>query len=208
MNDTENETVRFSMKPNPFFYALEFTLQALFAGTTGALIISFFPFMGFPFMWPGLYSERGVVLLLVTYALLGLSLFIVAYVASCYLMLVATDKRASVRFSFWGMTTDRLSIAIETVEHIEIKFYGATYGSVYLSSPIRHARNEATRASILIERSNSIWSIWRSMTTWPRLFGFYGFKGFVEFANIISEQRNSVPNVKGNMMPVPRFLIR
>jgi hypothetical protein len=123
-------------------------------------------------------------------------------------MFIATDKRAIVRFSFWGMTTDGLSIAIETVEHIEINSYGATYGSVYLNSPIRHARNEATRASIPIERSNSIWSIWRSMTTWPRLLGFYGFKGFDEFADIISEQRNSVPNIKGTMMPVPRFLIR
>lgn len=193
------------MKPNPFFYALEFTLHALFAGTIRALIISFFPFMGFPFVWPGLYSERGGVLLLVTYALLGLSLFLIAIITSCYLMFVATDKTAIVRFSFWGMTTDGLSIAIETVERIEIKSYGATYGSVYLNSPIRHARSEATGAAILIERSNSSW---RSMTTWPRLLGFYGFKSFDEFANIISERRNSVLNVKGAMMPVPSFLIR
>jgi hypothetical protein len=208
MNDTENETVRFRRKPNPFFYALEFTLHALFAGTTRALAISLFPFMGFPFIWPGLYTERSIVLLLVTYALLGLTLFIVAFLSSCYLMFIATDQRAIVRFSFWGMTIDGLSIAIETVEHIEIKSYGATYGSVYLNSPIRHARNEASMASIPLERGNSIWSIWRSMTTWPRLLGFYGFKGFYEFANIISEQRNSVPDVKEAMMPVPRFFIR
>ncbi|TWC00216.1 hypothetical protein FBZ93_1058 [Bradyrhizobium macuxiense] len=46
------------------------------------------------------------------------------------------------------------------------------------------------------------------MTTWPRLLGFYGFKGFNEFADIISEQRNSVSDVKGTMMPVPSFLIK
>jgi hypothetical protein len=119
-----------------------------------------------------------------------------------------TDKKAIVRFSFSAMTTDDLSIAIETVEHIETSSYGATYGSVYLNSPIGHARNEATGASILIERSHSIWSIWRLMTTWPRLFGFYGFKGFYEFANIISEQRNAVPNIKDTILPVPRFLRR
>jgi hypothetical protein len=208
MNGTENETVRFSMKPNPFFYALGFTLHALCAGTTGALLISFFPLMGFPFMWPGLYSERGVILLLATYALLAGALFIVSFFTSRYLMFIATDKRAIVRFSLWGMTTDGISIAIETVQHIKIKSCGATYGSVYLNPPIRHARNGATGASILIERSNSIWSTWRLMVTWPRLLGFYGFKGSDEFANIISEQRNSIPNVEETVMPVPRFLIR
>ena len=202
MNDTKNETVRFNMKPNPFLYALEFTRRTLLAVTIVGL------FTGIPFFMPGIYSGRAVLLLLIAYAFLGLLLFLVAFVTACHLVFVVTDKRAIVRFSFWGMTTDGLSIAIETVKHIEIKSYGATYGSVYLNSPIRRARNEATRASILTERSNSIWSIWRSMSTWPRLLGFYGFKGFYEFANIISEQRNSVPNVKGTMMPVPRFLKR
>jgi hypothetical protein len=107
------------------------------------------------------------------------------------------------------MTTDGLSIAIETVKRIEITSYGATYGSVYLTCeepsprensrgsepddpqprPIRRARNEATSASIPNKRFDSIW---RSMNIWRRLLGFYGFKGFDEFANIISEQQNSV----------------
>ncbi len=210
MNDTKNETVRFSMKPSPFLYALEFTRYTLIAGTAVAL------FIGIPFIWPGLYSERGVVLLLMTYALLGLPLFIVAYVAACHLMFVVTDKRAIVRSSFWRTTTDGLSIAIESVKHIAITSYGATYGSVYLTYdktsprenskdsepdypqpwPIRRARNETTRASVPIKRTNSIWA---SMNNpWPRLLGFYGFKGFDEFANIISEQQNSVPNVRGD----------
>jgi hypothetical protein len=113
------------------------------------------------------------------------------------------------------MTTDELSIAIETVNSIEINSHGSTYGSVYLSydktsprenskdgesdypqpGPIRRARNGATRASIPIKRTNSIWG---SISTWPRWHGFYGFKGFDEFANIISEQQNSVPNVRGD----------
>ncbi len=105
------------------------------------------------------------------------------------------------------MTTDNLWIAIESVERIEIVSYGVTYGSVYLTydktsprenskdgepdysqpGPNRRAHNEVTRASVPIKRTNSIWG---SMNTWPRLFGFYGFKGFDEFANIISEQQN------------------
>jgi hypothetical protein len=205
MNDTENETVRFSMKPNPVFYALEFTRHALLMGTVVGISICI------PLIWPGIYSERGVVLLLMTYALLGLPLFIVAFVAACHLMFVVTDKRAIVRFSFWRMTMDGLSIAIESVRHIAINSCGATYGSVYLTyektSPcenpkdsepddprpgsIRRAHHEATRASVPIKRTNSIWV---SMNNpWPRLLGFYGFKGFDEFANIISDMSNKNP---------------
>jgi hypothetical protein len=105
------------------------------------------------------------------------------------------------------MTTDGLSIAIESVKQIEITSFDATYGSVYLSydktsprkdskdsepddpqsRPIRRARHEATRDSIPIKRTTSIRI---SMSDpWPRLLGFYGFKGFDEFANIISEQQ-------------------
>ena len=202
-NDTENETVRFSRKPNPFLYALEFTRHTLLVGAVVGL------FSGIPFIWPVIYSERGVVLLLIAYGLLGLVLFIVAFVAACYLIFEVTDKRAIVRFSFWRTTTDGLSIAIESVKHIEITSYGATYGSVYLSYdkksprenskdkepdypqpwPIQRARDEAIRVSVPVKRTNSIWV---SMNNpWPRLLGFYGFKGFDEFANIISEQQNS-----------------
>jgi hypothetical protein len=191
------------MKPNPFLYAFEVTLYALLVA--GAVVLC----TGLPILWPGSYSERGAIILLITYVLLGLALFIVEFVIACRLMFVITDKMAIVRLSFWGIETDVLSIAIETVNHIEINSYGATYGSVYLSydemsprensedgepddpqpRPIRRARNETTMASIPVRRFGSIW---RSMNIWRRLLGFYGFKGFDEFANIISGQRNSV----------------
>lgn len=218
MNATENETVRFSVKPNPFLYALEFTRHTLLAVTAVLL------WTGIP-IWPGIYFGRtGALLLLTAYALLGLLLFIVAYVAACHLMFVVTNKRAIVRSSFWGKTRDRRSIAIESVKHIAITSYGARYGSVYLTydktapreistadesdypqpGSIRRARDEEARASAPIERTNSIW---HSMTTWPRLLGFYGFKGFDEFANIISEQKNSIRNVKGDQDANPQLLI-
>jgi hypothetical protein len=134
MTAGHDEIVLFTEKPNAFLYALEFTRHALLAGTAVGL------FINIPFMWPGLYSARGVVLLLITYALLGLPLFIVAFVTARQLMFVVTDKRAIVRSSFWRTKTDglsiaidELSIAIETVKRIEITSYGATYGSVYLS---------------------------------------------------------------------------
>lgn len=100
------------------------------------------------------------------------------------------------------MKADVLSIAIETVKHIEIRSYSGAYGSVYLnydkSSPrqsskdiepyrkpgaVRHTQNEAARASVPIARTDSIWA---SMSTWQGWLGFYGFKGFDEFANIIN----------------------
>lgn len=206
MNDTENETVRFSMKPNPFFYALEVTIYALLVWT--AVVLS----TGVPILWPESYSEKGVTLLLTTYALLGPILFVAVVVTACQLVFVVTDKRAIVRFSFCGLTTDALSIAIESVTRIETNSYGAKYGSVYLKydkksplenskdsepddpqpRPIQRARDGATRASIPIKRNNSIWgsnSIWSSMNFWRHLLGFYGFKGFDEFANLISGQR-------------------
>ena len=200
MNDTKNETVRFSVKPNPLLYAAEFTRHTLLTVTAVQL------YSGIGIIWPGIYFGRAMVLLLAGYALLGLLLFIVAYVTACHLMFVVTNKRAIVRSSFWGMTRDRRSIAIESVKHIAITSYGARYGSVYLTydktapreistddesdypqpGSIRRARDEEARASAPIERTNSIW---RSMTTWPRLLGFYGFKGFEEFGDIISEQQ-------------------
>jgi hypothetical protein len=170
------------------------------------------PSTGVPVLWPGSYSETGIVLLLIAYVLLGRTLFIVVFVTARLLMFVVTDRRAIARLSFWGMTTDGLSIVIESVKRIEINSYGATHCSVYLSYdktspcenyedsepdhtqpwPIWRARNEATRASVPIKRNDSIWgsnSIWSSMNFWRHFLGFYGFKGFDEFANIVSQQQ-------------------
>src|SRR5689334_16433764 len=98
MNDAENETVRFRVKPNAFLYAIEFTRHSLLAGTAVGL------FVNIPFMWPGLYSARGIVLILIAYVLLGLVLFAVSFGTARHLMFVITDTRAIVRSSF-GRTT-------------------------------------------------------------------------------------------------------
>lgn len=183
MNGTENDTVRFSMKPNPFFYALEVTWHMLFFCTAlGGVLLVFSP-----------------VLLLAAYVPLGLAVFIAAFVTARHLMFVVTDKRAIVRRSSGETTTDVLSISIETVKGIEITSYGATYGSVYLTynetSSRENSKDSARdpqprpirRASVPIERAASIWIL---LSKWPSWLGFYGFKGFDEFANIISEQQN------------------
>jgi hypothetical protein len=214
MNDTENETVRFSMKPNPVFYALEFTRHVLLVWTLFVVI---------PSLGSVIYVKASLigVGLLITYVLVSLALFIVAVVTACHLMFVVTDERAIVRVSFGRMTTDKVSIAIEAVQRIEITSFGAAYGSVYLSydktlhrkeskgsepgylqpRTTRRVHNELTGAPAPIERISSIWgpvNFSGPMNMWPRLFGFYGFKGFDEFVNIISEQQSSVPNVRGD----------
>lgn len=205
MNDTENETVRFSMKPNPLLYALELTRHFLFVWTLLVVI----PSLGSVFYVKASLIGVG---LLITYVFVGLVLFIVAVVIACHLMFLVTDRRAIVRFSFGRMTTDSVSIAIETVKGIEITSFGATYGSVYLSyDKTLHrkeskgsapgylqpgatwgAHNELTRAPAPIERVSSIWgpaNISGPINMRPRLVGFYGFKGFDEFANIVKEQQ-------------------
>lgn len=185
MNDTQNETVRFCMKPNPFFWALEVTRNMLLMFTAfGGIVLILSP-----------------ILLLTAYALFGLAVFIVAFVTARHLMFVVTNKRAIVRSSFGRTTTDRLSIAIEGVKRIEITSFGATYGSVYLSydepSPRENSEDSEPddpqsirRAFVPIERAPSIWI---SLSNCPRWLGFYGFKGFDDFANIISEQPYDLP---------------
>jgi hypothetical protein len=128
MNDTKKETVRFSMKPNPFFYALEVTRNTLLVGTL---------FVAIPSLGSVIYVKLSLVTigvgLLITYFFVSLVLFIVAFATTRHLMFIVTGERAIVRFSIGRMTTDRVSIAIETVKQLKITSYGATYGSVYLS---------------------------------------------------------------------------
>ena len=183
MNDTKKETVRFSMKPDPFFYALEVTGHMLFFFTAlGGILLVFRP-----------------VVLLSAYVLFALTVFIVAFVRASDLMFVVTDKRAIVRRCCGETTTDELSIAIKTVKLIEITSYTAAYGSVYLTheepSPRKNSKDSKLGdqqprpirlAVVPIERAASIWIF---LSRWPSWLGFYGFKGFDEFANIVSEQQ-------------------
>jgi hypothetical protein len=205
MNDTENETVRFSVKPNPVLYALEFTRYALIMSTL---------LVGIPLLGSVIYVKAAVIVggLVIGYVLVSPVLFIVAIFTARHLMFIVTDRRAIVRVSSGRMTTNMVSIAIEAVQRIQITSFGATYGSVYLSydetldrresegsepgylqpGATRRVRNELTGAPAPIERVSSIWgpvNFSGPFKMRPLLFGFYGFKGFDEFANILSEQQ-------------------
>jgi len=199
MNDTQNETVLFSMKPNPYFYAFEVTWHNLLTSAIASgfpILLLFLPF----------FSKGQAIVLSVAFVVIGLVFFIIGFATARCLTFLVTDKRAIIRSSC-GQTRDVLSIAIESVSLIEIMSYGATHGSVYLThdklSPcensedsepddpqqgsMRRARNDAGRASIPIKITNSIFPHWISR------FGFYAFKDFREFANVISEQQNCMP---------------
>ena len=179
----QEEIVLFTEKPKAFLYALEVTWHMLFFVTAlGGILLVFSP-----------------VLLLTAYVLLGLTVFVVAFGTARHLMFVVTDKRAIVRRSSGKTTTDELSIAIETVKRVEITSYGAAYGSVYLTheepSPRENSKGSKPgdpqlrpirRAFVPIERAASIWIL---LSKWPSWLGFYGFKGFDEFANILREQQ-------------------
>src|SRR5271156_1231676 len=75
--NVKNETVRFSMKPNPFLYALEVTRDALLGLTIFGLA------SGIPLILSVINSERPlltiVVVLLITYVVLGLAIFIIGF---------------------------------------------------------------------------------------------------------------------------------
>jgi hypothetical protein len=75
------------------------------------------------------------------------------------------------------------SIPIEDVASVEVRTYGQQYGSVYLER-CKAGRGEPRRRPINIKTGNA--SIWLSLpSSWPALVGFYGFRNFDAFANLI-----------------------
>jgi len=148
-------------------------------------------------------------MILFSYCVSNIALFLVAAVIARQLVFVVTNRRVVVRFSFCGKIIDRISIAVKAVNRIETNSYDSSYGSVYLksvkvlarqnskdgepesqSSTTQCAPNEPCGVAIPIKRGGG--SIWRSMPlSSPPLYGFYGFKRFDAFANLISEQQRS-----------------
>jgi hypothetical protein len=198
----DDEVILFEEKPNVFLYALEVTRIGFLIGAVllfaGVLVI----------YCKGLQvSVVSLVLLeLIGYVLSIFCFFLAGVFKAHFFTIIATDRRAIVRFSGWGMaTTDGVSIAIEAITRIETNSYGTTYGSVYLESDEASRRkslrnsehtfseqptppNISDEPSEVVDPIKRTVSIWRSMPFVPRLYGFYGFKRFDEFARIVSER--------------------
>lgn len=183
-----DEIILFTEKPNALLYALEVTRHnLLFWSIAGAA----------PLVVTLIYTEGSLLsagnLTLVTYGVIGVFLLIVAFGTARCLTFVVTSKRAIVRVSLWRATIDGLSIAIDTVKRIEINSYSATYGNVYLiadrtaaSETFKTSQPELTESTAVVKRTASLLG---SIRNWPRLLGFYGFKGADQFTNIIIEQQ-------------------
>ncbi len=198
----DDEVILFEERPNVFLYALEVTrIGYLLAPLALLASLSAIYFKGMH-----VSMVRVALLELFLYVLGNLCFFAVAVSKACFLTIIATNRRAIVRFSGWGMaTTDGVSIEIEAITRIETNSYGATYGSVYLesnkASPGRASINSdhafskqpappdisTTLGDVVVPIKRTV-SIWRSMPFAPGLFGFWGFKRFDEFARIVSEQ--------------------
>jgi hypothetical protein len=198
----EDEVILFEEHPNVFLYALEatrigflVTAVAMFAG----LLVVYFE---------GLHVSvvSAAILAFGLYVLGNFCLFLATVFKACFLTIIATNQRAVVRFSFWGMaTTDGISIAIKAIKRIETNSYGSTYGSVYLESNktslgkisrnSEHVFSEHRAPQYISTVPHDVAvpikrtvAIWRSMPFVVGTYGFYGFKRFDEFANIVSEQ--------------------
>lgn len=199
-----DEIVLFTEKPNALFYALEVTRQGLLVGGLAGLV-SGIPLLSGVFGSDGSLLRTGV-LIIFAFFLLGFLASIVAVLTARHLTFVVTNRRAIVRWSSRRTTTDEISIAVESVKRIEINSRGEAYGSVFLScdeilprendkggassysqpGATQRASIEFAEALVPIKRTDSIWG---PKSTWPGLFGFYGFKRFDEFAKIIIEQK-------------------
>ncbi|WP_213735830.1 hypothetical protein [Bradyrhizobium sp. dw_411] len=198
----DDEVILFEQRPNVFLYALEVTrigYPLVAVALLASLSVIYFK---------GLHVNmvRLALLELFSYVLGNLCFFLVAISKACFLTVIATNRRAIVRFSGWGIaTTDGVSIAIEAITRIETNSYGATYGSVYLESDQASRRKSSKNSkhtfseqrappyisgepSDVADPIKRTVSIWRSMPFAPRLYGFYGFKRFDEFARIVSER--------------------
>lgn len=107
---------------------------------------------------------------------------------------LVTKDTAIVRFSPLGIGNRRFSIPIEDVAGIEVRSYGPRYGSVYLE------RYEASaRLNRNVKRARGNGSIWLSLPwSWPPFVGFYGFRNYNQFAELIVSLRNEAQSVRSD----------
>jgi hypothetical protein len=172
---SEDDAIIFREKPNPILYGIEAARVPLL-------------FMVCLNIAQGLilHMTRGasiVFLVKLTLSLdcilFGLFIFVLMLIA-LGAEFILTDEDAIIRV---GIYARYWSIPIEDVASVEVRTYGQQYGSVYLER-CKAGRGEPRRRPINIKTGNA--SIWLSLpSSWPALVGFYGFRNFDAFANLI-----------------------
>jgi hypothetical protein len=203
-----DEVVKFRIKPNVFLYTFEASrfYLVLFLGIAFAVMPVAYLKTGLPI--GGLMLR----IVLSVYGVLSIIfLVLVALIALCVEFIV-TNRRAIVRLTLGGVN-DNVSIPLESIRTIEIRSYGKRYGSVYFdrdealppdglqfydgtssqtsdylrAASFSPAVARTRRVANLVVRQGRALA-WLSMpSTSPALSGFYGFRQFDTFANLILE---------------------
>jgi hypothetical protein len=203
-----DEVIKFRIKPNVFLYTFEasrFYLVVTFGIAIAVMPVAYFK-TGLPI--GGLMLQ----IVLSVYGVMSVIFLIFATLFALCVEFIVTNKRAIVRLALGGIN-DNVSIPLESIRSIEIHAYSTRYGSVYFNrddalSPEciqfhdgsrLQISNEMRAASLspavgrsrpvanLIVKPGRAWA-WLSMpSTSPALSGFYGFRQFDTFANLILE---------------------
>jgi len=203
-----DEAIKFRIKPNVFLYALE--ASRFYLVVTFGIALAMMPVA---YLRTGL--PIGGLMLRIVFSIYGLmSIILLAFAALFALCaeFIVTNKRAIVRLTLAGVY-DNVSIPLESIRTIEIRSYSTRYGSVYFncddaSSLDGLESNDESQLQIsddlggepfsaIVRRSRHVASLivkpsralaWLSMpSTSPALSGFYGFRQFGTFANLILE---------------------
>jgi hypothetical protein len=200
-----NDVVRFRAKPNALLYAVEASRLFFILMLVVALLLMLVAHLatGIPV---------GGFMLGIVAAVYG-AMSVIAFVAVvCFarcMEFIVTNKRVIVRASLMGRTQDNISIPIESISSIEVQPYNACYGSVYFewgsALPLENLPHDGSRSQIsnyscpafnsAADRSRRVGNLvvrsrpmWRSITsTAPPLSGFYGFRHFNSFAELVAE---------------------
>jgi hypothetical protein len=175
----DGDLIIFREKPSAFLYVIEATrmIAVLLLCLNVVLVLLLYTTKGAPILF---LVELTVILDIVLF-----SIFILALMPVVFSMeFVVTKKDVIVRFAPFGIGARRLSVPIEDIAEIEVRGYGPRYGSVYLK------RYGSLRWPMVVRKVQDDASPWTSLPlSWP-MAGFYGFKNYNQFADLILRLRS------------------
>jgi hypothetical protein len=170
----EGDVPLFREKPSAFLYLIEATrmVAVIVLLFSVVLVLLLFVLKGAPILF---LVELTAIIDIVLFSVFILILTPVAF----GMEFVVTKEDVIVRFSPFGIGARRLSVPVGDIAEIEVRGYGPRYGSVYLK------RYGSARRPTTIKKVQDNASPWTSLPwSWP-MAGFYGFKNYDQFADLI-----------------------
>jgi hypothetical protein len=205
----EDEVVLFKAKPNPFLY----TLEAL-RGPTLVLLSMTIALIPITHFKTTLAIAVVAPIVLITFSLLYLIALFLFPIGIFGVVFIVTDKRVLIRQTLFGSKIDLLSTSIKCIVGVEVRSYGARYGSVHFKllkslgycgvskgetseqSRLALVRDSIGEASHVAEITTRLgWSAaWFSMPSLSQkdVIGFYGFKRCDAFAEAVVRQQQAL----------------